>query len=124
MALVDQLRKEKHWLLEKVSRDEIRLARTINGRPVTIRLLKIGDKYRVVFPSYIFQSRISHFAPMEEELRNCRNRAILISLIKLLRRSAIWEYVINQDFMTVNRYNEKSNKRKLRKELRELIDEE
>ena len=122
MKLVDRLRQEEHWLIEKASANEIQLVKSSCGRIVTIRLLRTSrNKYHVVFPSYLFVSRISHFAPTEEEHRNCRNKNILKSLIKMLKRSLVWDYIENQDFLTINDHNEKSNKRELRKELNELL---
>jgi len=122
MNLIDRLRQEKYWLLEKASPNEIRLAKSISGRVVTIRLLRTShNKYRVVFPSYLFVSRISHFAPTEEEHRNCRNKTILTSLVKVLKHSLVWDYVENHDFMTINEHCKKSNKSQLQEELEALL---
>jgi hypothetical protein len=120
--IVERLKSDKFWLLEKASKDDISLVKSIGGRVVTIRLSRIDkDKYKVIFPSYIFTSKVSHFAPTENEYRNCRNRNIILSLVKLLKRTQIWNNIENKDFFTINEENEKSNKSQLRKELTELL---
>jgi len=125
MKLVERLRQEKYWLLDQVSQNEISLVKSMGGKVITIRLLRTGNnKYKVIFPSYIFHSQISHFAPKEDEHRNCRNKVLLMSLIKVLKRSLIWDYVDNQDFLTINDHNKKANKSKLQKELSLVIGKE
>jgi len=117
-----RLHREKYWLPEKAGKDEIRLAREVNGKVVTLRLIRAGkEKYHLVFPSYLFNSKISHFSPADDEYRFCRNKTVLMSLLKMLRRSLLWNYISNRDFLVVNDHNEKSSKSKLRKELQEAL---
>jgi len=122
MDLVKKLRNEKYWLVEKVSKKkEVKLNRLANGKVVSIRLVpSLNNKYRIIFPSYLFFSKISHFSPVDNEYRNCRNKAILKSLVKLLKRSSIWDYIENKDFLTINDHNKRSDKENLKKELKEL----
>jgi len=111
------LRKERGWLL-RVKGSDLEMIRTFNGRPVTLLLeSQGGGRYHLVFPSYIFHSTISHFAPSEEEHRFCRNKNLLASVVKVLKRSALWDRLENKDFMVVNTANNRSNKAKLRSEL-------
>jgi len=78
-SIMERLYKEKYWLPEKSGNDEIRLSREVNGKVVTLRLIRSGkEKYHLVFPSYLFNSKISHFSPADEEYRFCRNKTVLI----------------------------------------------
>lgn len=120
--LAKTLRNEKFWLVgEKVSK--IELTRTVSNRVVTVELTPgiTAGKIHLSFPSYLFQSRISHFAPKGgSETRLTRNKGILSSLVKMLRHSAVWEFVENKDFIEVNPFF-KGKKVKIREELLRLI---
>jgi len=121
MKEINELLKEKYWLVRENSTG-IQLVRNINGKPVMVNLRKEpgNKKYHLIFPSYIFQSSISHFSPSENEFRFCRNKKILISLVKILKKSAAWNLINNKDFIAINSANRKSNKDRIRKELEDL----
>lgn len=117
---VEALTNEKHWLVREVS-GGIELVRNISGKAVTVTLRSNGHgQYDLVFPSYIFQSTISHFSPSRAEVRFCRNKQLLFSLIKVLKRSAAWKFISNKEFMVVNDQNPKSNKKDLKSQLKNL----
>jgi len=117
------LKSEHYWLVRNIGSD-IELVRTIYGRPTVVLLRNIpgSQKYSLEFPSYIFQSTISHFSPATDEIRLCRNKSLLISLIRMLHRTAIWNFIDNQDFMVINDHNPRSNKNKLRRQLNNLME--
>lgn len=116
------LKREQKWLVRQKGKD-IELARTINGRPIFITLEKKGrrkNRFHLVFPSYIFHSHNAHFGPSTEEVRVCRNKALLRSLIKTLKKSCVWDMIDNQGFLVVNDDNARSDKQSLKKELQDL----
>lgn len=106
-------------LTRKIGQD-IEIVKKINGRPITAKLISIGSKYKLIFPNYIFHSSISHFAPAEDEKRMCRNKKVLISIIETLKKTGMWEYVENKDFLVVNKHNFKSDKNLLKHDLKKL----
>jgi hypothetical protein len=122
-SAVSKLRKEKKWLVREVGRD-IELIRMLSGKPIVISLRRQTGKkkFQLEFPSYIFHSTISHFSPAVDEVRFCRNKALLKSLVKTLKRSAVWRMVDNQQFMVLNADNPRSDKRSVKKQLKELYD--
>lgn len=92
------------------------------GSPVTVILSPEGkNKYELKFPTYIFVSRISHFSPKEEEHRYCRNKTVLISIIRDLKRAQIWPKIINRDFLKVNDLNRKASKKDREETLQGLL---
>lgn len=115
------LKRERKWLVRQRGRN-IELARTINDRPVFINLEKAGrgNRFQLAFPSYIFHSHNAHFGPATNEVRMCRNKLLLRSLIKALKRSAVWGMIDNRGFLVVNPDNASSDKDRLKKELKEL----
>ena len=117
--VLKELRKQSGWVV-RVRGTTLELVRSFNGRPVTILLTYSRGKYRIRFPSYIFNSTISHFAPNEPESRFCRNKALLTSVVGVLKRSAVWACIDNKDFMVVNSANKKADKSRLRTELQSL----
>lgn len=118
---IKTLKRERSWLVRQKGKN-IELVRNINGRPIFITLEKNGpgNKFHLVFPSYIFHSHNAHFGPSTNEVRMCRNKALLRSLIKTLKKSAVWDMIDNQGFLIVNGDNSKSDKKTLKKELKEL----
>lgn len=120
-SLAKTLRNERFWLVgEKATK--IELTRTVGDRVVTVELTPgtTAGKVHLSFPSYLFQSRISHWAPKEEEVRLTRNKSILTSLVKTLRRSAAWKVIENKDFVQVNPYF-RGKKVKIKEELLGVI---
>lgn len=90
------------------------------GHPVTVLLEPAGrNKYNLKFPTYTFVSHVSHFSPKEEEHRFCRNKHVLFSVIKDLKKVDLWDKVQNKDFLRVNPNNKKSSKKG--QELQEIL---
>lgn len=121
-ALAKTLQNERFWLVEEKAKRKIELTRTVGDRVVTVELTPgtTAGKVHLSFPSYLFQSKISHWAPTEEETRLTRNKNVLISLVKTLRRSAVWKFVENKDFIQVNPFF-KGKKAKIKEELLGVI---
>ena len=121
--IIQKLKKERFWTVRERGRS-LELAKSVNGRMVIVALLYQPKtrKYTLVFPSYVFQSAISHFGPVTEEVRFCRNKSMLFSLIRMLKRSAIWKYLDNQTFLTINVHNSRSDKGDLKQQLKGIYD--
>lgn len=118
---IKTLKRERKWLVRQRGKN-LELARTINGRPVFVTLEKSGrgNHFHLAFPSYLFHSHNAHYGPATNEVRMCRNKLMLRSLIKALKKSAVWGMIDNQGFMVVNSDNVRSDKKSLKKELKEL----
>lgn len=115
--LAKALHAERFWLVgEKATK--IELSRTVGDRVVTVELTPgtVQGKVHLSFPSYLFQSKISHWSPTEDEIRLTRSKSILTSLVKTLRRSIVWDFVENKDFIKVNPYF-RGKKTKIKEEL-------
>lgn len=119
-TIMQLVRKEK-WLARQIG-TAIEISRVFLGKPIRVQLIPIGkDKVQVVFPSYLFQSSISFFAPQEPEVRFCRDKRLLRYLIKSLKKSQLWQYVENKDFVIINAVNKNVTNAKLNKEYNALM---
>jgi hypothetical protein len=95
------------------------MTKEFHNRPITIRLEKRkADEYHLVFPSYVFISSISHFTSTEDEMRYCRNKVLLLNVLRTLKETGAWTYIVNKQFVKVNNYNENSNKEELQEMLK------
>lgn len=123
---LDALRNERNWIVEERTGGTISMTKAINGRAVHVSLIRQPGKkkYELRFPSYIFQSTISHFGPASDEVRLCRNKHLLFTLIKALKRSAAWPLIDNQNFLVINSANPRSNKAALKKQLEDIVNYE
>lgn len=122
--IVKDLKRQKGWFVREQGKD-LELIKYMRGRAITVRLKRLeNNQFRLIFPSYIFQSPISHWGPETDEVRFCRNKSMLTSLIKALKRSAVWKYIDNQHFLVINKFNAKSDKRVVKKSLLDLYEYE
>lgn len=120
---LDALRNERNWIVEEKAGGDITMTKIINGRAVHVGLHRQPGKkkYELRFPSYVFQSTISHFGPASDEIRLCRNKHLLFTLIRALKRSAAWPLIDNQRFLVINSANPRSNKAVLKKQLDDIV---
>jgi hypothetical protein len=66
--------------------------------------------------------RTSHYDYPETEERFCRDKGHIVAFIKRLKRSRVWEIIINRDsFIQLNKNNGSIDKRVIGKELRDLL---
>lgn len=109
------------WLVRKSSPDLILLVKMFNKRPIEIRLDRAENgKFHLTFPSYIFSSTISHFSPVESEYRFCRNKTLLMPLVRNLGRTGLWKFLNNPYIIKVNGGHPKADKKKLSEDLEDL----
>ena len=120
-SLQDLMKSRRGWVVCQRGQD-IQMVRNLSGRAVIINLRKQKGrkKYILEFPSYIFESKISHWGPSQDEVRMCRNKNMMISLVRALKRTAAWNIIDNQHFLTINTSNPYSNKIEVRKQLKDL----
>ena len=127
MTITDSLanvKKEGKYIIQKEG-GGFSLSRKYCGKDIEIKLtplevVKNRKIYKVIFPTYLFTSRISHFAPVDEEKRLCRNKSLLLSFMKMANRTGLIKF-IDRNFITVNEDNKRSNKRELWKILKNLV---
>jgi len=115
------LRDDGGWLVKRVGQ-ELQLIRTFSGKAIVVRLCKAVGGYEILFPSYLFESKISHYAPVVDEIRFSRNKSIITSLVHYLQRTGIWDNIVNKHFVKINRKNKRSDKDVLTGEIKELLD--
>ena len=116
-----RIEEDGRWLISpKVSSESISLFKFFSCKVISVVLRRESEGYVIKFPDYIFESSISHFAPAEEEKRLCRNKTMITSLIKMLKRVNLWDSVSNKDFLRINKNNKRSSKKDLKKELTSL----
>ena len=108
----------------------LEFVKTFGGRkhPKEMRLtfIKAGEKYRLVPPKYESRCCNSIFDFNAKEgigirMRTTFNRGVLTSIIKSLKQFGIWEFIDNQDFLVPNMFNKKTEKGKVRSDLKELL---
>lgn len=114
--------KEKKWLKKKRGAS-IELYRVVNGKPLSVFLhyRESSQKFEISFPNYVFESKVSYFAPKQEERRLCRNKVAIASVIKVLRKSALWRFISNKDFVVVNESNKRVSRTRIRRELDKIL---
>lgn len=118
---VSALRSDRSWLVRKVS-GEIRLARQFGKKAITVRLRRTANGlFELLFPSYLFSSGVSHFTSVVDEIRFCRNKQVLRSLVRFLQRVEMWDQIENQNFIQINEHNKRAKRNLLIRELEELI---
>lgn len=90
----------------------------------TITLTRVAEgRYHLHPPRGEYRCRTSHFEFYEPELRMSRNKIRIMSLVRRLKRSAVWDLVENREgFVMLNDGNKSVDKRLLGKELRTLLD--
>jgi hypothetical protein len=93
------------------------------SKVVSVDIEKERDNMYVIAPiDYAFRSTISHFDYTGEEHRWARNKGFLKCLINSLKQAKIWDLIKNKDtFISVNTNNPKSNKAKIREQLRSIL---
>lgn len=80
-----------------------------------------SEKFSLQHPSYDFHSSVAHFRSVQKDSRLSLNKVYLISLIRALKRSEIWQDITNKDFLVLNEWNPKSNKARVNSELKVLL---
>jgi hypothetical protein len=119
--LAEALTEEGHFLTGIIG-NKMRLNKTVNGRPVSVFITRINGKLSLEFPKYIFNSMCADYEPSDTELRYCRNKVLLFHLVRTLKRSRVWNYIDNKNFIKVNTHKKKSDKKSLEKRLHQILD--
>lgn len=121
--IVSGMRKEKGWSVRH-SGQSILLTKIFgvkSARVIQLSLTFVNDKLDIEHPGYSFVNTCAHFKAKNPERRLSLNKAILKSIIHSLKRAGAWKYIQNKDFLLVNDQNKKSNKRKVKDELSNLL---
>lgn len=110
------------WIVREVGKNLV-FNREYAAKDVEFTLVPTGrGEYEIRHPSYVFISTVSHFRSAQKDVRLSLNKVYLRSAIRLLQRTGIWASVVNKDFLEVNTNNKKSNKRRVRTELMDLLE--
>jgi hypothetical protein len=92
---------------------------------VCFQLFFMGDQFfEIQNPTYHYFSKISHYDFHSGEKRFSRNKDVLFTVISDLKLCGLWGMISNKDFVKVNEHNVNSDKKRLEKELGEIIGEE
>lgn len=123
--VISAMRKEEGWHAVKSEfRGKVILARQFGvkyPKHITLVLTYSKGGYTLEHPNYEYINRISHFRALKKEIRLSLNKIYLYSIIRALKRAGIWPLIQNQNFLKVNTNNQKSNKRKVRRELAAML---
>ncbi len=98
------------------------LYKTYGGRQIRITLKKNDKGLFSMQSSYDYINRISHFTYSQSESRFNRNKVIIKSIVKYLKRSGVWQFV-DKSFLVLNENNSRltsKRKRDLMEELRAM----
>lgn len=90
---------------------------------VIFQLFYINDEYlEIQNPRYQYFSKISHYDFDIKENRWSRNKKIIFSAISDLKSCGLWDLVRNKDFIRVNKNNKNIDKKRLKEELRDILE--
>lgn len=78
------------------------LAREINGKPFTFYLEFIHDNVYIRPADYIFKPVSSYGNYNIEEHRWTRRKDVVFTIVKGLKKSAVWPFIKNKDFFIIN----------------------
>lgn len=122
LGIISHLRKDASWLVHEERHGNIFISKDFNKRPITIKLEKRSNNlYHLVFPSYIYQSAISHYTSSENESRFCRNKTLLFQLIRYLKHTGAWNFIDNINFLKVNTLNKNVEEKELQLALKGIL---
>jgi hypothetical protein len=79
------------------------------------------DSFELQEPTYRYYSKISYYDFRRPEARWTRNKNLLFSLIRNLKRSGFWERLSNKDFLVVNKSNKVADSKDRLKVLKEVL---
>ena len=82
------------------------LIKMVGGKPRSVYLDATDDgMYWINPPSYTFHCSNSHYEFAEEEKRLTRNKSVIISLVRSLQETEVWDYIANKQFFVPNSHN-------------------
>lgn len=83
----------------------------LTRKVVEVRVIKSSDGYTINVPDYPYVNRSAMFAPkVPTERRTCCAINVNGSFIMAMRSCALWDQVLNRDYLVVNMHNKKSDK--------------
>lgn len=97
------------------------LYKTYGGRQIRITLKKNDKGLFSMQSSYDYTNRISHFTYAQSESRFNRNKVIIMSIVKYLKRSGVWQFV-DKSFLVLNEKNTRLTSKRKRDLLEELME--
>jgi hypothetical protein len=96
------LQQSSYFLVKRLNRHSIQLVRRVKRQTISIILDETTTGFWIRPPSYLFRSKISFFEYNEDETRWTRNKYLIYSIIKVLKKTQIWDAIENKDFFKVN----------------------
>ena len=119
-AAVAQLIVGRKFSVARKGKD-LSLLKLVAGRPVTIFLKDCGDGYWIEPPKREFVCTYSHFEFQDREQRYTRQKGTLLSVVKHLKTTKVWDFILNKNFFVPNSCNSKMDKRSVRDQYREVV---
>lgn len=122
--VIKAIRKEGDWYVIPEGINKITLIRQYGykyPKIISFSLVASGKGLYLEHPNYKFISVVSHFKSVQNDIRLSLNKTYLSSIIRTLKRTGVWQSVMNKNFLKVNDNNPKSNKGKVRNELKNLL---
>jgi len=104
-----------------ISSKSLFLYRDYAGRQIRTILKKKDNGLYELISNYNYVNKLSHYDYSQNEPRFNRNKTIISSIIKRLKKSGVWKY-IDKSFLVLNTNNERlttKQKRVLTQELEE-----
>ena len=125
-SVLKTLEQSKQFHILKKPEGVLYLKKLVNGLDISVLLKPTvnTDTYFLSFPTYVFESKVSHFSPGYEENRFCRRKDVLVRVIRIFQRIDIWKCITNKkELLKVNSNNKRSNKKELNAFLKSLLSE-
>jgi hypothetical protein len=125
-AFIAALQRDNKWLVTGQSATQIQLSKAFGSKKTTavsVLLEKTPSGMYTLEPlDHAFKSTASHFDYPQEERRWIRNKGMIKSLVKTLKRVKLWDGIEDKEnFIQINDHNKKSNKKRLQKEFKDLV---
>lgn len=77
---------------------------------------------KVVPPGKAFRGVTSHFDYVGvEEHRYCRNKSLIVKIVRSLKKADLWQHIENPDFFVANEFNARMDKKKVLEEREVLL---
>lgn len=118
---------DAQWSFESKTGNTMTFAKTF-GKKRNARIIHFSitfeenGGYSIKHPSYEFHSTVSLLKSTQEDYRKSLNTSYISRIIKLLKHIGLWPEIINKDFVTVNDWNKKSDKGRVRKIVSEFLE--
>jgi hypothetical protein len=97
------------------------LIKIVAKRPVVINLTYTEGGYWIEPPSREYRCTNSWYDYSEPENRFTRSKIVISQVVAQLRKSKVWDFILNKNFFEPNKFNRKVKKKLVEQEFRSIL---